>query len=362
MDQGRIRVVFFSDTHLGFDYPVRGGSTRRRRGQDFFDNYQRVLDYAIDTNADAVIHGGDFFFRSKVAPNIVALAYDRLVRFADHAIPIFIVPGNHERSVLPASLFLSHRHVHVFDRPRTFSLQIGETTVAFSGFPNERDEIRRRFGQLVEQTRWRETPATLRLLCMHQTVEGATVGPADFTFRHGPDVIPMRALPNGFDGVLSGHVHRHQILTGYHPPVVYPGSIERTSFAEKDEVKGFLELSIDPSRDSRIETIFRPLPTRPMVDIVLHDGLDRSTLYAYIASKVGALDRDAIVRLKCANMHSRALYGLPAQKHLRHILPAAMNVQVEYLEGSGTTPSRRSGFSRDRVRKRPLSYSRVLDE
>lgn len=342
MGQGRIRFVFFSDTHLGFDFPlrgpVRGGSARRRRGQDFFDNYQRVLDHAIDSNADAVIHGGDFFFRSKVPPVIVELAYERLLRFADHGIPIFIVPGNHERSVLPPSLFLSHRHIHVFDRPRTFTLRIGDTTVALSGFPNERDEIRRRFGELVDDTRWRATGADLRLLCMHQTVEGATVGPSDFTFRQGPDVIPRRALPNEFDGVLSGHIHRHQILTGRHPPVVYPGSVERTSFAEKDEVKGFLKLSMDPGRDSaRIEPTFVSLPARPMVDVVLHDGLDRSTLHAYLASKVEGFDRDAIVRLQCADIRSRSLLGLLAQTHLRHIFPATMNVEFRGVEWRDAT-------------------------
>ncbi len=329
VNQAHVRVVFFSDTHLGFDYPLRGRSTRRRRGRDFFDNYQRVLDYCVDTKPDLVIHGGDFFFRSRVPASIVDMAYGRLVRFADHGIPILIVPGNHERSVLPPSLFLNHPFIHVFDRPRTFRLDVGGIRLGVSGFPNERNDIRRRFTHLVEQTRWRETRADLRLLCVHQSVEGATVGPGNFTFRQGADVICRRDLPNEFHGVLSGHIHRHQILTGAHPPVIYPGSIERTSFAEMCEIKGFLELHVrSTDRGVGVETVFHRLPARAMADIVLHEWLVPSTLDAYLQAEVSALDDDAIVRLKCAGIASRAIVRLLSREHLERIFPDTMNVQL----------------------------------
>lgn len=346
-----IRIVFLSDTHLGFDYPLReplreplgapigNRAARRRRGQDFFDNYQRVLDYAVDSNADLVIHGGDFFFRSKVPAHIVDLAYDRLVRFADHGIPIYIVPGNHERSVLPPSLFLSHPHIHVFDRPRTFSLQVNGIRLGLSGFPNERDHIRKQFRHLVEDTRWRECSADVRLLCIHQTVEGSRVGPSGFTFRLGADVIPRRDLPNEFDGVLSGHIHRHQVLSGAHPPVIYPGSVERTSFAEKNEIKGFLELHINRRRrETKIDYTFNLLPSRPMVDIVLGEEIGRSTLHAYLTSRVGSLDDETIVRLTCTRVPSQAVLRLLAREHLRRIFPPTMNVQLHrrLFAGSGT--------------------------
>ena len=114
-----IRVVFFSDTHLGFDDPVRPRTRKIRRGPDFFANFRVVLDHARSTRADLVVHGGDFFFRSKVPASVVERAYLGLLEFAESGIPIVIVPGNHERSVLPPSMFLNHPQIHVFDRPRT---------------------------------------------------------------------------------------------------------------------------------------------------------------------------------------------------------------------------------------------------
>jgi DNA repair exonuclease SbcCD nuclease subunit len=53
-----MRVVFCSDSHLGFDYPIREASARR--GEDFFVALQQVLDYAR-RQADVLIHAGDLF-------------------------------------------------------------------------------------------------------------------------------------------------------------------------------------------------------------------------------------------------------------------------------------------------------------
>jgi DNA repair exonuclease SbcCD nuclease subunit len=122
--------------------------------------------------------------------------------------------------------------------------------VAIEGFPNERDRIRERFAGLLESTEWRSVSSDLRLLCIHQTVEGATVGPAGYVFRCAPDVIAGRAIPAGFAAVLAGHIHRHQVLradlrhAALAAPVFYPGSTERTSAAERYEPKGTVTMTI----------------------------------------------------------------------------------------------------------------------
>ena len=57
-----------------------------------------------------------------------------------------------------------------------------------------------------------------------------------------------------FLAVLSGHIHRFQVLTKdlwgrpIKIPILYPGSIERTSFAEKDEPKGYLKVELKKAR------------------------------------------------------------------------------------------------------------------
>jgi DNA repair exonuclease SbcCD nuclease subunit len=82
----------------------------------------------------------------------------------------------------------------------------------------------------------------------------------DFVFRGAPDVIPGRAIPEGFAAVLAGHIHRHQVLTrdlqrrAMAAPVFYPGATQRTSAAERYETKGYVTMNItpDPSTGGRV--------------------------------------------------------------------------------------------------------------
>ena len=247
-----IRVLLLSDTHLGFDLPQRPRVERHRRGEDFFASFSRALEPARRGEVDLVVHGGDVLFRSRVKPGLVLRAFDPLKRVADSGVPVVVVPGNHERSAIPYPLLAAHPGIHIFDRPRVFALSIRGINVAIAGFPNERHRIRDRFPALVEGTSWSTVKADVRLLSFHQSVEGATVGPADFVFRENPDVIPGRAIPRCFAAVLAGHIHRHQVLTHdlrgrtMGAPVFYPGSTERTSDAERFEEKGFVTLEIEP--------------------------------------------------------------------------------------------------------------------
>ena len=249
-----IRVLLIADTHLG-------------RGENFFTSYERALRPAFAGEADLVVHGGDVFFRSRVKPGVVLRAFEPLKRIADSGVPVVVVPGNHERSAIPFPLLAAHPRVHILDRPRTVALNVRGIAIAVAGFPCERDSVRERFAEAVERTAWSAVPAAIRLLCLHQTVEGATVGPADFVFRGGPDVIPGRAIPQGFAAVLAGHIHRHQVLTAdlrgraLAAPVFYPGATERTSAAENGEAKGCVTLEIEPDPGGgRVRTWgFQPL-------------------------------------------------------------------------------------------------------
>lgn len=278
---GPLRVLLLADTHLGFDDPQRPRTRRVRRGPDFFANTRQALEPARRGRVDLVVHGGDLLFRSRVSAGLVMRALEPLLEVADTGVPVVLVPGNHERSAIPYPVLASHDRLHLFDRPRTIRLEIDGLAVDLVGFPCQRDRIRTTFQDLLTQAEESGPPADIRLLCLHQTVEGARVGPADFCFRGGADVIPGRDLPAGFAAVLAGHIHRHQVLTHdlrgrpLAMPVFYPGSVERTSTAERDEPKGSLMLEVAPDRSAggRIRRwSFRPLPTRPMVTAEITPG------------------------------------------------------------------------------------------
>ncbi len=294
-----MRVLFLSDTHLGFDEPSRPRVVRRRRGEDFFAGYLRALAPALAGEVDVVLAGGDLLYRSRVPVGLVERALEPLRRAADRGVSVLIVPGNHERSRIPYPLLTRHPRLHVFDRPRTFTIERRGLTVAFSGFPYAR-QVRARFVELLAAAEADGAPsrADHAVLCLHHAVEGSTCGPGDFTFTTGDDVIRRDELPPRFAAVLSGHIHRHQILRRPEgPPVVYAGSTERTSFAEAPETKGAVHLELDARGVARLD--FVPLPTRPMITCALAlAGLSADDARRRVTSALHATPSDAIVQLR----------------------------------------------------------------
>ena len=103
-----MRVLLLADTHLGFDLPRRPRVERRRRGPDFFANFESALAPALAGEVDLVVHGGDLLYRSKVGRELVYRAFDPLVQVAASGVPVVVVPGNHERSAIPYPLLAAH--------------------------------------------------------------------------------------------------------------------------------------------------------------------------------------------------------------------------------------------------------------
>ena len=332
-----MRVLFVSDTHLGIDLPARPRVARRRRGEDFFRNFEAALAPALAGGVDVVLHGGDLLYRSRVPAWLAEAALAPLRRVAERGVPVLLVPGNHERSRLPYPLLALHENVHVFHRPRTVHLQARGLRVAFAGFPYA-PEVRERFPSLLEATRRHERSADLRVLCLHQCVEDATCGPGDFTFRDGEDVIRRADLPADLAVVLTGHVHRHQVLRGLRgPSVVYAGSVERTSFAEMGETKGAVVVDLEAGGVAAID--FQPLRARPMAIRRLSlDGLGPAEARAQVEHAVRSTPEDAVVQLRVDGPVPAALEPLLAAAHLRAI-GGARNVSVRGAVARGPMPA-----------------------
>lgn len=340
--------MLLADTHLGFDLPSRPRVERRRRGPDFFANTRLALQSALRREVDLVVHGGDLLYRSKVPAWLVERALDPLLEVADTGVPVVLVPGNHERSALPFPLLASHADLHVLDRPRTVTLDLDGTRLAIGGFPCEREAARDRFPGLVDECGVLSADADLRLLCMHQTVEGSRV--EGYTFRTGADVVRGRDIPSGLAAVLCGHIHRAQVLTRnlagdeLAAPVLYPGSVERTSLAEKDEAKGFMMVDLEPGSDGgRLERWrFRELPARPMAAVTVDaTGLDAGALAGRILARCSELPADAVVHLRIEGELAAGSERAIRAANLRRLHPPTMTVAARVAVAGGDRPRKR---------------------
>ena len=112
----------------------------------------------------------------------------------------------------------------------------------------------------------------------------------------------------------------------------YPGSVERTSFAERDDAKGslILELEGDVSRGGRVVGYeFRELPTRPMFSVsvdasdVTPDELERR-----IRGVFSDLPDDAVVGLRNEGELPPSTKRVVRSERLRALHPPSMTVTV----------------------------------
>ena len=335
------RILHTADSHIGADLPQRPRTGRRTRGDDFIDSFRRVLARAGEFGVDLVIHAGDLFDRSQPTQGAILAAAQPLLELAQAGIPVVIIPGNHERSILPNALFLSHELIHIFRGPQTVVFERNGLRVAVAGFPCVRHEIADLFAPTLAATGWEQARGDINILAVHQTFEGARCGPANYRFRAGEDVVPGEAVPRAFHYVAVGHVHRHQRLggvVGHHrleagatttgwkpgphshcleaggtpcdgnnvtdpapalpngPPIIYSGSPDRINFAEIDEPKGgvIVEFAQGRARPRFIEQQVRPMAIVPF-DVT---GLAGRLLLSRLLEQVAGLPQNAVVQVR----------------------------------------------------------------
>lgn len=325
MSAEKIGMLLLSDTHIGFDHPLPSQTNKnRRRGPDFFNNFKLIIDQAIVRKVDYVIHCGDVFEKSNVPAFLVDQTYEQLLRLANAHIKVLIVPGNHERSALPPSLFLNHPNIHVFGAPSTYSF----SGISFSGFPYVKGEIRRLFPRLKKQLESQIHAQDFNILCVHHAIDGVKAGYNNFEFRNRKDTLSLQDLPGKFDLILSGHIHKHQIMYAQSAPnnsvpIIYSGSTERTMFDEMFETKGYHTLDIS---GKTFEHQFHSIPARQMHRIDLrNEVIERKNLEKHLNKKMTSFEKDAIVQI--ISNDEEVLYQLSNLK-TQGFFPDTMNITI----------------------------------
>ncbi|MEF3273255.1 MAG: exonuclease SbcCD subunit D [Chloroflexus sp.] len=318
-----IRMLHLADLHLGIE---NYGALDPRRGLhsrliDYLDRLDEAITIGLEHEIDFCLIVGDIYKNRSPNPTVQREFALRIRRLREAGVAVVILTGNHDIS--PAQgrahsveIFatLALEGVTVADRPRrhrittrsgdlqliavpwvTRQMLLTREEMVGATFATIEYELRRRLEQFIEQSVAGREPGVPTVLAFHGTVEGAQLG-SERAMILGSDLsLPRSVLAQpGVDYVALGHIHRHQVLSEQ-PPIVYPGSIERIDFGERDEPKGcvLVDLALGQTRWQ-----FVPLSARPFVSI--ERDLRRSS------DPVGALQaaiarhdlRTAVVRLE----------------------------------------------------------------
>lgn len=288
-------ILHFADAHIDMaNYGRHDPHTGLPlRVLDFLKSLDTIVDAAIAEQVDLVLFAGDAYKDRSPAPTFQREWGRRMMRLSRAGIPTLLLVGNHDLSpalgranAVEEFNTLEVPFVRVIDRPsllepeQLFDLPLQVMALPWinrSGLmahynlsgsqPAELfEQLAERVNQLIDLWFEQVDPRLPTLLTAHASVQGARYG-GERSVMLGQDLVLPRSLlcDPRLDYVALGHIHKPQDLNeNAHPPVVYPGSIERVDFGEAADDKFFVIAHVERNHTEvewrRLEGI------RPFVD------------------------------------------------------------------------------------------------
>ncbi len=273
-----INVLHLADIHIGMENYGRLDSTSglNSRVLDFLRRMAEAIDLALEREVDVCIFAGDAYKNQRPNPTLQREFSRRIKRLSDAGVPTVLLMGNHDMSTADRAAS-SIDIFHTLDVPNVFvanrdklirltcrrgqplqiaavpyphrnrlladdryrKMSIAELDVALS------DLMAGNIAALADEAR--QQPDVPTIFTGHFSVSDARLG-SERSVMLGRDVVVMKHLLADpvWDYVALGHIHKHQELNGgAHPPIVYPGSLERIDFGEEKEAKGFVLAQVE---------------------------------------------------------------------------------------------------------------------
>jgi exonuclease SbcD len=275
-----VKILHFADAHIDMaNYGRHDPQTGLpMRVMDFLKSLDEIVDTAISEKVDLVIFAGDAYKDRTPPPTFQREWGRRMMRLSKAEIPTLLLVGNHDLSpslgrahALESFDTLDVPFIRVLDKPallkppdlESLPLQvIALPWVSRSGLmaalgadlvdtSQAYEKLTERLIELVNLWLDEQVDGVLPLvLTAHCSVQGATYG-GERTVMLGNDLVLPGSLVKDprLDYVALGHIHKPQDLNpGSHPPVIYPGSIERVDFGEAQDEKYFIIALVEKGR------------------------------------------------------------------------------------------------------------------
>lgn len=324
-----MKILHYSDAHIGMDTvgPIDSDTRINGRVLDYLDMIDSIIDFAIDEKVDLVVFTGDAFHRHDPNPVYLNEFSKRMMRLKDIC-PVVLLVGNHDiaRSDRPSSveiynslqvegMIVANKYEIIDIETKSGKIQVGtlpyptkymlDSDERMAGKNDWSAIIRDKIKNIVIEMEKSLESGIPHILIGHFTVEHSIYGSEQgMYFDKDAEVRLVDIAHPVWDYVGLGHIHRHQCLNKI-PPVVYAGSIDRVSFNEETEDKGFVLVTID-EKSTQWEFIL--LDARPYKTIEM-SLLGKSMPMERIMKRLETVNvKDAVVRLRFEIEESRSHY------------------------------------------------------
>jgi DNA repair protein SbcD/Mre11 len=271
-----LKILHFADAHIDMaNYGRHDPATALPlRVLDFLKSLDTIVDTAIAEKVDLVLFAGDAYKDRNPAPTFQREWGKRVMRLSRAGIPTLLLVGNHDTSpalgrahTLDPFSTLEVPNVLVLDRPIflkpadlwNLPLQViaipwvsraglmASQEISAVNLQEVNEAIEERLTVIVHNSLDEADPELPVILTAHASVQGAVYG-GERTVMLGSDLVLPGSLVRDprLDYVALGHIHKSQNLNeNAHPPVIYPGSIERVDFGEATDDKFFVIAQVE---------------------------------------------------------------------------------------------------------------------
>ncbi len=266
-----MRLLHFADAHIDMaNYGRHDPETGLPlRVLDFLKSLDTIVDTAIDERVDMVIFAGDAYKDRSPAPTFQREWGRRIIRLSQARIPTLLLVGNPDLSPAAGRAHAIHEFdtlqvpfVRVLSKPQLLHphelwdlpLQViaipwisrSALMAALDAHASDQADvfadIEQHIREIMEDMLQEADPSLPTVLTAHASVQGATYGSERMVMLGADLVLPTSLVKDPrLDYVALGHIHKPQdVNEGSHPPVIYPGSIERVDFGEAADDRYFV--------------------------------------------------------------------------------------------------------------------------
>lgn len=222
-----MRIGIGTDFHLGLrQYGLI------EREEDFYEQFNSMINVFIQTEVDMVIMAGDIFDQARPSPKAMDVFTKGLNQLNHHGIEVVNVIGNH--AMIQAKGFVTADE-YIFNNTHISTLLNNQTylksdNVAIYGLPYYFNYDLDNFIQAANKLNQKAKNNDVAVLVLHQSFR-------EFCGFSGESLSIKDIDTSNFDLIICGHIHERK-LTELDNGTIFlqPGSLERSTVAEaRDE-------------------------------------------------------------------------------------------------------------------------------